>query len=289
MHRCFAVPCVAQQDRPPHKLARSAARPRAQTYSSDYPCLASATRRRTGEKKAETNFKIKTPKPVGGRKAPNYTKNKRGHCAHTKPLFVFPFPCAPPRYFANKRRFRRALFELRSGARFVCPARASCAAPLVGEISREPRRGGAPGAPSLGYFSWQDKKGNLLPGNPRRFSMGIATLNPSYVCSCFRWLAKPSNSGFKRHCMNASRSDSANTPYFRGNQEVHSCCVLANPSHLRSSHREHCRLQLPHYSRATLRGYSALCWHHSDDYKNAQRSWGLPFPPSSTDLQNMNT
>ena len=80
----------------------------------------------------------------------------------------FSFPCAPPRYFANKQRFRRALFELRSGARFVCPARASCAAPLVGEISREPRRGGKPGAPSLGYLSWQDKKGNLPPGNPRQ-------------------------------------------------------------------------------------------------------------------------
>jgi hypothetical protein len=52
-HRPFGVPCVAQPDRPPHKLARSAARPRAQTYSSDTPCLVCATRRCTGEGKAE--------------------------------------------------------------------------------------------------------------------------------------------------------------------------------------------------------------------------------------------
>jgi len=41
--------------------------------------------------------------------------------------------------------------------------------------------GGAPGALSFGYFSRQDEKSDLLPGNPRRFSMGIATLNPSYA------------------------------------------------------------------------------------------------------------
>jgi hypothetical protein len=28
--------------------------------------------------------------------------------------------------------------------------------------------GGKPGATSFGYFSWQDKKSNLLSGNPRR-------------------------------------------------------------------------------------------------------------------------
>ena len=31
-----------------------------------------------------------------------------------------------------------------------------------------PAGDGAPGAPSLGYLSWQDKKGNQLPGCPRR-------------------------------------------------------------------------------------------------------------------------
>ena len=35
-HRPCGVPCVAQPDRPPHKLARSAARPRAQTVLADY-------------------------------------------------------------------------------------------------------------------------------------------------------------------------------------------------------------------------------------------------------------
>jgi len=33
----FEVPCVARQVRLPYKLARSAARPRAQTYSSEFP------------------------------------------------------------------------------------------------------------------------------------------------------------------------------------------------------------------------------------------------------------
>ena len=35
--RRFAVPCVARLVRLPHKLARSAARPRALTYSSEFP------------------------------------------------------------------------------------------------------------------------------------------------------------------------------------------------------------------------------------------------------------
>ena len=37
VYRRFAVPCVARLVRLPHKLARSAARPRAQTYSSEFP------------------------------------------------------------------------------------------------------------------------------------------------------------------------------------------------------------------------------------------------------------
>ena len=39
IHHLFEVPCVAQQVRLPHKLARFAARPRAQTYSSEFPDL----------------------------------------------------------------------------------------------------------------------------------------------------------------------------------------------------------------------------------------------------------
>jgi len=30
------------------------------------------------------------------------------------------------------------------------------------------------GSPSLGYFSWRDKKSNLLPGNPRPTVSGLA-------------------------------------------------------------------------------------------------------------------
>ncbi len=37
IHHLCEVPCVAQLVRLPHKLARSAARPRAQTYSSEFP------------------------------------------------------------------------------------------------------------------------------------------------------------------------------------------------------------------------------------------------------------
>src|SRR3970040_2033069 len=75
-HRPFGVPCVAQPDRPPHKLARSASRPRAQTYSSDCPCLVSATRRRTGEKKA--NSKTSPPTRRWAQSAHLLTNKKRG-------------------------------------------------------------------------------------------------------------------------------------------------------------------------------------------------------------------
>jgi len=37
VHRPCGVPCVARLVRLPHKLARSATRPRAQTYSSEFP------------------------------------------------------------------------------------------------------------------------------------------------------------------------------------------------------------------------------------------------------------
>ena len=43
--------------------------------------------------------------------------------------FAFPSPSAPLRLDESIGRFRRALFEFRGGARCVCPARASCAAP----------------------------------------------------------------------------------------------------------------------------------------------------------------
>ena len=37
IHHLFEVPCIARLARLPHKLARSATRPRAQTYSSEFP------------------------------------------------------------------------------------------------------------------------------------------------------------------------------------------------------------------------------------------------------------
>ena len=44
-------------------------------------------------------------------------------------IFALPSPSAPLRLNESIGRFRRALFEFRGGARCVCPARASCAAP----------------------------------------------------------------------------------------------------------------------------------------------------------------
>ena len=189
-HPC-GVPCVAQPDRPPHKLARSAARPRAQTYSSDTPCLVCATRRCTGEGKA----KFKNQSFVCGRKAPTYSSNDSvGTCAHPTTTSPPPcrgrvregvefFPCAPPRYFTNKRRFRRALSELRGEARFVCLTRASCAAPLVCEISREPQ-----GAAHRGRLLWV-----TFLGKTRKVTSCRATPDGLFkaIRRNARWLLRP--------------------------------------------------------------------------------------------------
>ena len=60
-----------------------------------------------------------------------YAGDKTKSCAQRTQTFCFIFPCAPPRSAASERKFRRALFESRSGARRVRPARSSCAAPLA--------------------------------------------------------------------------------------------------------------------------------------------------------------
>ncbi len=54
---------------------------------------------------------------------------KSVRAAHTKPPFIS--PVRRRRSGASERRFRRTLFESRSGARGVRPARSSCAAPLT--------------------------------------------------------------------------------------------------------------------------------------------------------------
>ena len=83
------------------------------------------------------------------RYAGDKTKNP---CAQRTQHLLILFPCAPPRSDVSERRFRRALmkllairlswqttpakslvmFESRSGARGVRPARSSCAAPPTG-------------------------------------------------------------------------------------------------------------------------------------------------------------
>ena len=63
--------------------------------------------------------------------------------------FCFSFPCAPPRSGASKRRFRRALFEFRSGAGLCAPP---------GRVA-QPRllaadRGNPAGAANRGRLLW---------------------------------------------------------------------------------------------------------------------------------------
>ncbi|MFZ3019302.1 MAG: hypothetical protein WA056_12695, partial [Gallionella sp.] len=58
---------------------------------------------------------------------------------------------------------RRALFEHVAAQRIVRVAQ-----PRSFASDRGNPKGGKPGAPSLGYFSWQDKKSDLPPGNPRQ-------------------------------------------------------------------------------------------------------------------------
>ena len=166
MHRPFGVPCVAQPDRLPHKLARSAARPRAQTYSSDYPCLVCATRRRTGEGKSKTKFKNKISKPVVGRKAPTYQK-KAWACPH-KTAVDFPSP---------ERRLD--ISPTSGGLGEHCPSSAAghvlCAPPgrvaqprLLAKYRGNPK-GGKPGSPFLWLLSFGEaKESDLPPGNPRQ-------------------------------------------------------------------------------------------------------------------------
>jgi hypothetical protein len=86
--RC-AVPCVAQQVRLPHKLARSATRPRAQTYSSEFPDPPALLGGAQGKESQKPN--LKTSEAGYARLAHKYTSVRR---AHTKPQLIF-FPlCA---------------------------------------------------------------------------------------------------------------------------------------------------------------------------------------------------
>jgi hypothetical protein len=116
--------------------------------------------------------KTETPKPARRAKARlAQSKNNRAQSAH-KPAF-FTSPCAPPSSAGWSGDFGEDCLSAQREFRSRLTSRATQGTHEVG---------GKPGAPSFGYFSWQDKKSNLLPGNPRRFSMGIALLKPSYAC-----------------------------------------------------------------------------------------------------------
>ena len=146
--RPFGVPCVARLARLPHKLARSATRPRAQTYSSEFPDPPPLLGGGTGERKAKTQNQKHSQTRRWAQSAHLLTKRQCGHeCPHkTAVEFLSPVRRLD---ISPTSGDLGALSELRSGARCVCPARASCAAPLVGEISREPE-----GRQTGGDFFW---------------------------------------------------------------------------------------------------------------------------------------
>jgi len=98
----FGIPCVARRVRLPHKLARSATRPRAQTYSSEFPDPPPLLGGGTGEGKP--NSKTKPPTRRWAQSA-HLLKKTAWALVPTLLCFWISFPCAPPRYFANKRRF----------------------------------------------------------------------------------------------------------------------------------------------------------------------------------------
>ncbi len=88
----------------------------------------------------------------------------------------FAIPCVLPRSATSERRFRRALFELRSRARFVCPARASCAARLLATD-----RGNPAGAANRGRLLWVTFLGKTRKVTSRRATPGtIIAQPPSY-------------------------------------------------------------------------------------------------------------
>ena len=75
----FEVPCVARLVRLPHKLARSAARPRTQTYSSEFPDQPALLGGGTGEGKTKKpkNFNRRV-----GKLPTNYQNAAWAPCAH---------------------------------------------------------------------------------------------------------------------------------------------------------------------------------------------------------------
>lgn len=86
----FEVPCVARRVRLPHKLSRSATRPRAQTYSSEFPDPPPLLGGGTGEGKP--NSIAKPPNRGWAQSAHLLTKRQCGHsCPHkTAPEFFSP-------------------------------------------------------------------------------------------------------------------------------------------------------------------------------------------------------
>ena len=87
----FGVPCVARLVRLPHKLARSATRPRAQTYSSEFPDPPPLLGGGTGEGKAKTKIKNQSPRRWA-QSAHLLIKKQRGHSCPHKTAFEFLSP-----------------------------------------------------------------------------------------------------------------------------------------------------------------------------------------------------
>jgi len=131
-------------------------RPRARTYASDTSCPASV---------CCWGFSPLQPRRTPcGCCATRWRTGGRALCSIKQSCIAglhLPL-CAVPTIGCRRAEVWASIVRASSGG----AARASCAAPARMGPSKGPRSGGAPGAPSLGYLSWQDKKGNLLPATP---------------------------------------------------------------------------------------------------------------------------
>jgi hypothetical protein len=117
------------------------ARPRARTYSPDTPRPACATRRRTG----------------GGARC---SITRSGVAGLLSPL------CAVPQIGCGRAGIGASTVRAPQRGMGCMPRQGELRSPARMRPSQGPRSGGAPGAPSLGYLSWQDKKGNQHAGLP---------------------------------------------------------------------------------------------------------------------------
>ena len=147
-----------------------------------------------------------------------------------------------------------------------------CAAPAcLRLIEGTPAGGGKPAATSFGYFSWQDKKSNLLPGNPRRLSSRsgepfrkIRSLRGSLTC----WI--PACAGMTKVGRAKRRSGGLHP------QGVRRGCRGRKPQQHTQRPRYHCRPPA-----ATRRSFDKLRANGGEELRaNAPNATPPPSPPT---------